>query len=63
MEWQAVDGLVDAELLLTDWDAIPNPKVEVVQMLPDGTEFKAVWSYLSEAGVAKLVTVHFFHEN
>lgn len=31
-------------------------------MLADGTEFKAVWSYLQQSGVAKLVTVHFFDE-
>jgi hypothetical protein len=28
--------------------------------LPDGTEIKAVWAYLRQSGVAKLVTVHFF---
>jgi hypothetical protein len=28
-------------------------------LLPDGTEFKAVWSHLRRSGVAKLVTVHF----
>lgn len=39
--------------------AEPNPVVEVAQVLPDGTEFKAVWSYLRLSGVAKLVTVHF----
>ena len=30
------------------------------EMLPDGMEFKAVWSILQQSGVAKLVTVHFF---
>jgi hypothetical protein len=34
--------------------------VEVREVLPDGTEFKAIWSYLPQSGVAKLVTVHFF---
>jgi hypothetical protein len=29
-------------------------------MLPDGTEFKAVWSFLAASNVAKLVTVHSF---
>ena len=38
----------------------PNPAVEVREPLPDGTEFKAVWSHLRQSGVAKLVTVHFF---
>jgi hypothetical protein len=33
--------------------------VEVREMLPDGTEFKAVWSLLKQTGVAELVTVHF----
>lgn len=60
MEWQAVAGLEDGELLLERPDASPNPAVEVRGSLPDGTEFKAVWSYLPQSGVAKLVTVHFF---
>ena len=30
------------------------------ESLPDGTEFKAVWSLLRQSGVAKLVTIHFF---
>jgi hypothetical protein len=60
MEWQAVAGLDDGELLAERPDAEPNPTVEVGETLPDGTEFKAVWSYLAQSGVAKLVTVHFF---
>lgn len=36
------------------------PPVEIREAMPDGTEFKAVWSYLRQSGVAKLVTVHFF---
>ncbi len=60
MEWQAVAGLADGELMAERPEATPNPAVEVREMLPDGTEFKAVWSYLRQSGVAKLVTVHFF---
>jgi hypothetical protein len=60
MEWQAVAGLEDGELIVERPDATPNPAVEVRESLPDGTEFKAVWSHLPESGVAKLVTVHFF---
>ena len=60
MDWQAVAGLDDGELLAERPEAAPNPCVEVRETLPDGTEFKAVWSYLAHAGVAKLVTVHFF---
>jgi hypothetical protein len=41
-------------------NAVPNPTVEVRECLPDGTEFKAVWSHPRQSGVAKLVTVHFF---
>ena len=62
LEWQAVFGLEDGALLLERPDDKPNPAVEVQERLPDGTEFKAVWSYLSRSGVAKLVTVHFFDE-
>ena len=63
MEWQAVIGLEDGELIVERPDAEPNPAIEVKEILPDGTEFKAVWSYLSRSGVAKLVTVHFFDED
>ena len=60
MEWQVVVGLNDGELLAERPNAQPNPAVEVRESLPDGTEFKAVWSHLLKSGVAKLVTVHFF---
>lgn len=63
MEWQAVVGLDDGKLIIERLNATPNPIVEVLQELPDGTEFKAVWSYLRQSGVAKLVTVHFFDLN
>lgn len=60
MEWQAVAGLDDGELIAERPKARPNPTVEVRETLPDGTEFKAVWSHLRKSQVAKLVTVHFF---
>jgi hypothetical protein len=60
MEWQAVAGLQDGVLIVERPDATPNPAIEVRESLPDGTEFKAVWSHLRQSGVAKLVTVHFF---
>ena len=63
MEWQVVAGLDDGKLLTQRPDALPNAAVEVLETLPDGTEFKAVWSYLRQSGVAKLVTVHFFDED
>lgn len=63
MEWQAVVGLADGVLLVEQLDALPNPAVEVRESLPDGTDFKAVWSYLPQSGVAKLVTVHFFDKD
>ena len=62
MEWQVVAALEDGELIAERPKATPNPAVEVREGLPDGTEFKAVWSYLRESGVAKLVTVHFFDQ-
>ena len=60
MEWQAVAGVEDGELIAERPDATPNPVVEVRESLLDGTEFKAVWSHLRQSGVTKLVTVHFF---
>lgn len=59
MEWQAVAGLDEGELIAERPDATPNPAVEVRETLPDGTHFKADWSHLSGSGVAELVTVHF----
>lgn len=63
MEWQAVAGLDDGKLIAERANAKPNPAVEVRETLPDGAEFKAVWSHLRQSGVAKLVTVHFFDED
>jgi hypothetical protein len=60
MEWQAVAGLDESDLLAERPGASPNPTVEVRELLPDGTQFKAIWSHLPQSGVAKLVTVHFF---
>ena len=60
LEWQVVVGLDEGELLSEQQDATPHPVIEVCETLPDGTEFKAVWSYLAQSGVAKLVAVHFF---
>ncbi len=60
MEWQAVAAMRDGELIAEKPRSKPNPTVEVRESLPDGTEFKAVWSHLRQRGTAKLVTVHFF---
>ena len=62
MEWQAVAGIEDGELIAERPNAQPSPAIEVREELPDGTEFKAVWSLLRQSGVAKLVTVHFFDD-
>ncbi len=40
----------------------PNPSIEAMQMLADGTEIKAVWSHVKSIDVSKLVTVHFMDE-
>lgn len=63
MEWQVVAGIDEGDLITERPRAKPNPAVEVRQELPDGTEFKAVWSHLRQSGVAKLVTVHFFDKD
>jgi uncharacterized protein DUF4258 len=60
MEWQAVVGLEDGQLMAEWPNSTPNPTVEVRESLPDGTEFKTVWSHLRQGDLAKLVTVHFF---
>jgi hypothetical protein len=60
VEWQVVAALEEGKLNAERPDATPNPAVEVRESLPDGADFKAVWSHLRQSGVAKLVTVHFF---
>ncbi len=60
LEWQVVASLTEGRQIAERPDAEPNPAVEVSENLPDGMEFKAVWSYLPQSDVAKLVTVHFF---
>jgi len=62
LEWQVVDGLEDGKLIIERPSDVPNPAVEVRQRLADGTEVKAVWSFVVSANLAKLVTVHFFDE-
>jgi hypothetical protein len=62
LEWQVVAGLDEGELLDERPRARPNLAIEVRETLPDGTECKAVWSYLKQSDVAKLVTVHYFDE-
>ena len=59
MEWQVVAGVADATLTVERPEAVPNPAIELLELLPDGIEVKAVWSHLRRSGVAKLVTVHF----
>lgn len=56
--WQIVAGLSDAELLRERPRSKPNPSVVVSQMLEDGTEVEVIWSWLSAANQAKLVTVY-----
>ena len=63
MEWQVVAGLRDGELIVEVLDADPHATLEVRECLPDGTEFKTVWSHLEQSGVAKLVTAHFFDKD
>lgn len=62
MEWQAVDGLAEGTLLLERKSDKPNPIVEVLELMPDGMEFKAVWSFLKSTKTAKLVTLHFLED-
>ena len=57
--WQVVAGLEDAALLRERPRATPNPVAEFDQILADGTPVKAVWAWITDQKVAKLVTVHF----
>ena len=59
-DWQVVEALAEASLIVERPAAKPNAAVEVEQVLPDGTTVKAVWSWLPRSRAAKLVTVHYF---
>ncbi len=59
LEWQVVDGIEQGTLLTERPNDMPNPSVEVQQMLVDGTAARAVWSHLVNADIAKLVTVYY----
>lgn len=58
--WQVVECMADARLLLERPRSHPNPVAEFELLLADGTPVKAVWAYIAQLNVAKLVTVHFF---
>ena len=60
LEWQVVVGTESGMLVIERPDAKPNPAVEVDVVLADGTTVKAVWAWLRQADIAKLVTVHFY---
>ena len=60
LHWQVVEGLSTGVLLAERPSTLPNPSIEVEQILPDGTIYKAVWAHLAATEVAKLVTVHFY---
>jgi hypothetical protein len=62
LEWQIVDGMATGRLIVERPSDQPNPAVETAVTLADGTEVKAIWSYVISGDFAKLVTVHFFDE-
>jgi hypothetical protein len=59
--WQVVAGLDAATLVRERPRATPNPIAEFDHMLADGTQVRAVRSWISSDRTAKLVTVHFTH--
>ena len=59
MVWQATSGLREATLLEAEPGDRPWPSVLVSQLLPDGTEALAKWSYRSRDGMARLVTIFY----
>ena len=59
VRWQAVAGFEEAQLVSERPEAKPNPKIQVRQSLPDGTDVLAVWSYVRSIRTAKLVTLYF----
>jgi hypothetical protein len=62
VEWQVVDGTTGGKAVRERPRNRPHPAVEFQGLLPDGTEFKAVWCLLPRSRIAKLVTVHYRDE-
>ena len=60
LSWQVVGGVKEGKPVALRPKARQNPVVEMEQLLPDGTSFKAVWAWLEPDRTAKLVTVHYF---
>jgi len=56
--WQLVASLPKAELVEERRSDDPNPSIVVRQLLADGTEVEAVWSYLRWNRTAQLVTAY-----
>jgi len=59
MVWQIASALSDAKVLKARLDDRPWPSLLVSQILPDGTEVHAKWSYRSHDKMARLVTVYY----
>jgi uroporphyrinogen-III synthase len=59
LEWQVVDGIGSARLIVERPLDRPNPSVMVMQLLADGSDVTVVWSHITAIDVAKLVTVYF----
>ena len=58
-ELEIVFSIEDATLVKERPTSTPNPSVVMRQILADGSEVEVIWSWLSESGRAKLVTVYF----
>jgi hypothetical protein len=57
--WQLVIGIEDATVEAIRPRTRPFPSVVVKNLLADGSEVTAVWSWIKSRGIAKLVTVYF----
>jgi hypothetical protein len=57
--WQVIGGLDNALQRFERPNDTPNPSIELIQFLADGTPIKVVWSWVDFNSVAILVTVHF----
>jgi len=59
MEWQIVAGLPEGKLLKVEPEDRPWPSLLLSQVLPDGTEVYARWSYRARDRMARLVTIYY----
>ena len=57
--WQVAAASLTGVTMLVDPNALPNPKILIKGMLPDGTEVVIAWAWIESTRQAAVITVNF----